>query len=55
MLKTRTKIIHHNAKLSKKNDLTEDYRDQGLVRPKVCIQYNKEKLCTPFMKSVPQN
>ncbi|XP_075982902.1 U3 small nucleolar RNA-associated protein 25 homolog [Anticarsia gemmatalis] len=37
MLKTRTKIIHHNAKLSKKSDLSDDYRDQGLVRPKVLI------------------
>lgn len=37
MLKTRTKILHHNAKLSKKNDLSDEYRDQGLVRPKVCI------------------
>ncbi|XP_026743020.1 digestive organ expansion factor homolog [Trichoplusia ni] len=37
MLKTRTKIIHHNAKLSKKNDPSDDYRDQGLVRPKVLI------------------
>lgn len=35
MLKTRTKIIHHNAKLSKKSDIAEEYRDQGLVRPKV--------------------
>lgn len=40
MLKTRTKILHHNAKLSKKNDLTDDYRDQGLVRPKVKLNYN---------------
>lgn len=37
MLKTRTKILHHNAKLAKKSDLTEEYRDQGLVRPKVLI------------------
>ncbi|KAM3955030.1 LOW QUALITY PROTEIN: U3 small nucleolar RNA-associated protein 25 homolog [Aphomia sociella] len=37
MLKTRTKIIHHNAKLSRKSDLSDDYRDQGLVRPKVLI------------------
>ncbi|KAJ8723882.1 hypothetical protein PYW07_007862 [Mythimna separata] len=37
MLKTRTKILHHNAKLSKKNDLSDEYRDQGLVRPKVLI------------------
>lgn len=35
MLKSRMKILHHNAKLAKKNDLTDDYRDQGLVRPKV--------------------
>lgn len=36
MLKIRTKILHHNAKLSKKNnDLSHDYRDQGLVRPRV--------------------
>ncbi|KAJ0173596.1 hypothetical protein K1T71_010745 [Dendrolimus kikuchii] len=37
MLKTRTKILHHNAKLSKKTGLSEEYRDQGLVRPKVLI------------------
>lgn len=35
MLKTRTRILHHNAKLTKKNDISDDYRDQGLVRPKV--------------------
>lgn len=35
MLKTRTKILHHNAKLAKKPALSEDCRDQGLVRPKV--------------------
>ncbi|XP_022121309.2 U3 small nucleolar RNA-associated protein 25 homolog [Pieris rapae] len=37
MLKTRTKILHHNAKLSKKADISDEYRDQGLVRPKVII------------------
>ncbi|XP_038206745.1 digestive organ expansion factor homolog [Zerene cesonia] len=37
MLKTRTKILHHNAKLAKKLDITDEYRDQGLVRPKVLI------------------
>ncbi|XP_013183399.2 U3 small nucleolar RNA-associated protein 25 homolog [Amyelois transitella] len=37
MLKTRTKIVHHNAKLSKKTDVSDEYRDQGLVRPKVLI------------------
>ncbi|XP_052756612.1 U3 small nucleolar RNA-associated protein 25 homolog isoform X2 [Galleria mellonella] len=37
MLKTRTKIIHHNAKLSKKSDMSDEFRDQGLVRPKVII------------------
>lgn len=38
MLKTRTKILHHNAKLSKKSDLSDECRDQGLVRPKVCAE-----------------
>ncbi|CAH0756445.1 unnamed protein product [Diatraea saccharalis] len=37
MLKTRTKIIHHNAKLSKKSNVSDEYRDQGLVRPKILI------------------
>lgn len=45
MLKTRTKILHHNAKLSStdnssKKKLTiipDNYRDQGLVRPKILI------------------
>ncbi|CAH0728473.1 unnamed protein product, partial [Brenthis ino] len=37
MLKTRTKILHHNAKLVKKSEVPDDYRDQGLVRPKVLI------------------
>lgn len=35
ILKTRTKIIHHNAKLSKKEEVTDEFRDQGLIRPKV--------------------
>lgn len=34
ILKTRTRIIHHNAKLSKK-EASEEFRDQGLIRPKV--------------------
>ncbi|XP_039757969.1 digestive organ expansion factor homolog [Pararge aegeria] len=37
MLKTRTKILNHNAKIAKRSDLSEDYQDQGLVRPKVLI------------------
>ncbi|XP_068619017.1 U3 small nucleolar RNA-associated protein 25 homolog [Battus philenor] len=37
MLKTRTKIVHHNSKLSRKSDISDEYRDQGLVRPKVLI------------------
>ncbi|VVC91521.1 unnamed protein product [Leptidea sinapis] len=37
MLKTRIKILHHNAKLTKKSDVPDEYRDQGLVRPKVLI------------------
>lgn len=39
ILKTRTKILHHNEKLSKKikEQIPDEYRDQGLVRPKVLI------------------
>lgn len=44
ILKTRTKILHHNAKLGKQATeskapaiLPESYRDQGLFRPKVVI------------------
>ncbi|XP_029036372.2 U3 small nucleolar RNA-associated protein 25 homolog [Osmia bicornis bicornis] len=42
ILKTRVKILHHNAKITKSKDksiaeISEEYRDQGLVRPKVLI------------------
>ncbi|KAL1501121.1 hypothetical protein ABEB36_006506 [Hypothenemus hampei] len=37
ILKTRIKILHHNSKLGKREDVPEEYRDQGLVRPKVLI------------------
>lgn len=37
ILKTRTKIIHHNAKITKRGEAPEEFRDQGLVRPKVLI------------------
>lgn len=37
ILKTRTKIIHHNNRLLNKDQVPEEYRDQGLVRPKVVI------------------
>lgn len=35
ILKTRTKVLHHNARLCRKDDIPEEFRDQGLVRPKV--------------------
>lgn len=35
VLKTRIKVLHHNSKLSKKDDVPEEFRDQGLVRTKV--------------------
>jgi U3 small nucleolar RNA-associated protein 25 len=37
ILKTRTKILHHNSKLQNKYEVPDEYRDQGLVRPKVII------------------
>ncbi|XP_063233834.1 U3 small nucleolar RNA-associated protein 25 homolog isoform X2 [Bacillus rossius redtenbacheri] len=38
VLKTRLKIIHHNAKISRRDNIvSEEFRDQGLVRPKVLI------------------
>ncbi|XP_011644927.1 digestive organ expansion factor homolog [Pogonomyrmex barbatus] len=42
VLKTRTKILHHSAKLAKSNcsgmgEVPDEYKDQGLVRPKVLI------------------
>ncbi|XP_076765784.1 U3 small nucleolar RNA-associated protein 25 homolog [Xylocopa sonorina] len=41
-LKTRTKILHHNAKITKSvsanmAEIPDEYRDQGLVRPKILI------------------
>ncbi|XP_011872230.1 PREDICTED: digestive organ expansion factor homolog [Vollenhovia emeryi] len=42
VLKTRTKILHHSAKLAKSNrsgmgEVPDEYKDQGLVRPKILI------------------
>lgn len=42
VLKTRTKVLHHNAKIIKSKytnmaEIPDEYRDQGLVRPKVVI------------------
>ncbi|XP_043255594.1 U3 small nucleolar RNA-associated protein 25 homolog isoform X2 [Colletes gigas] len=42
VLKTRTKVLHHNAKITKSKcsnmaEIPDEYRDQGLVRPKILI------------------
>lgn len=37
ILKTRIKVLHHNSRLSNNDDVPEEFRDQGLVRPKVSI------------------
>lgn len=36
-LKTRLKIINHNAKINEKLEIPGEFRDQGLVKPKVLI------------------
>lgn len=39
IIKTRNTVLHHNARMNKKNraDVPDEFRDQGLVRPKVLI------------------
>lgn len=39
IIKTRNTVLHHNSRLNKKNtaDVPDEFRDQGLVRPKVLI------------------
>ncbi|XP_054263815.1 U3 small nucleolar RNA-associated protein 25 homolog [Macrosteles quadrilineatus] len=41
VLKTRLKVVHHNSRLATKQDsrvdVPDDFRDQGLIRPKVLI------------------
>lgn len=37
ILKTRSKVVHHNSKLSRRDEVPDEYRDQGLTRPKVLI------------------
>lgn len=49
VLKTRTKVLHHNARLSKKDDVPEEFRDQGLVRPKVKIVCMKKQYNNVFL------
>jgi U3 small nucleolar RNA-associated protein 25 len=36
-LKVRLKIIHHNARITNKSEVSDEYRDQGLVRPRILI------------------
>ncbi|KAI4492717.1 hypothetical protein M0804_002508 [Polistes exclamans] len=55
LLKTRTKILHHNAKLAKLNnlataDIPDEYRDQGLFRPKVLIILPFKHSCLQIVK-----
>ncbi|RWS26688.1 Digestive organ expansion factor-like protein [Leptotrombidium deliense] len=48
VLKTRTRIIHHNSKI--KNNEAAEYRDQGFVRPKVLIVVPFRESCLRIMK-----
>lgn len=37
IIKGHMKILHHNAKLRDRVNVPEEFRDQGLVRPRVLI------------------
>ncbi|XP_059487983.1 U3 small nucleolar RNA-associated protein 25 homolog [Neocloeon triangulifer] len=37
VLKTRAKILVHNAKMAARAEVPDEFRDQGLVRPKVLV------------------
>lgn len=51
ILKTKTKILHHNAKLTKfDGQIPEEYRDQSLVRPKVLIIVPFKHSCLKIVK-----
>ncbi|XP_011312696.1 digestive organ expansion factor homolog [Fopius arisanus] len=55
LLKTRTKILHHNAKLSKSSkssmgEVPDEYRDQGLVRPKILIIVPFRRSCLEIVE-----
>lgn len=57
ILKTRTKILHHNAKIAKSKssasaDIPDEYRDQGLVRPKVLIIVPFRHSCLKIVESL---
>lgn len=53
ILKTRTKILHHNAKLTKSDGpIPEEYRDQGLARLKVLIIVPFKHSCLEIVKTL---
>ncbi|EFN87437.1 digestive organ expansion factor homolog [Harpegnathos saltator] len=53
ILKTRTKVLHHNAKLAKSDGtIPEEYRDQGVVRPKVLIIVPFKHSCLKIVKTL---
>ncbi|KAK2589163.1 hypothetical protein KPH14_001981 [Odynerus spinipes] len=57
ILKTRTKVLHHNAKIAKLKssaiaDIPEEYRDQGLVRPKVLIVVPFRHSCLKIVETL---
>ena len=54
VLKTRSRVLVHNAKLkSRSDDVPDEYRDQGLTRPKVLIllPFRNAALCAVNMMS----
>ncbi|RWS16294.1 Digestive organ expansion factor-like protein [Dinothrombium tinctorium] len=48
VLKTRSRIIHHNAKLNQNE--SAEYRDQGFVRPKILILLPFRESCFRVVK-----